>query len=182
MSRQHLPCGDTVPSPCPSQLDPSQAEETRSPAKSPSAKPSRVVNAGGEALVQQILLGRQATPENAMTLVRDGLPLSSIARVRKKLKAQQSAVLHLVGMSKEAYKQRAAARQNLNPIESDRLYRLARIEAYAAEVFEDEDLAADWLKTPNRALGEKPLDLLDTDAGTGRVERLLTRIEYGVYS
>ena len=78
--------------------------------------------------------------------------------------------------------QRQAARENLSLIESDRLYRLARIEAHATEVFEDEETAADWLKQPNRALGEKPIDLLDTDAGTDRVDRLLTRIEYGVYS
>lgn len=182
MSSQHSPGGESLPPPSPSTLGPGQVGPPHPPAKPPAVKPYRVIGARGEALVQQILLGRQASPENALTLVRDGLPLSSIARVQKKLKAQQSAVLHLVGMSKEAYKQRAAARQNLNPVESDRLYRLARIEAYAAEVFEDEDLAADWLNTPNRALGEKPIDLLDTDAGTGRVERLLTRIEYGVYS
>jgi uncharacterized protein (DUF2384 family) len=43
-------------------------------------------------------------------------------------------------------------------------------------------VAADWLKTPNRALGVRPLDLLDTEAGTDAVDRLLTRIEHGVYS
>lgn len=146
------------------------------------AKASRVVKAGGEARVQMLLLGRQVSGENAINQVRSGLPLSSIARVRKKLKVHESAVLSLMGMSKEAYQQRREARENLSPIESDRLYRLARIEAHATDVFEDEEIAADWLKQPNRALGEKPIDLLDTDAGTDRVDRLLTRIEFGVYS
>jgi putative toxin-antitoxin system antitoxin component (TIGR02293 family) len=146
------------------------------------AKAGRVIKAGGEARVQIILLGRQASGENAISLVRSGLPLSSIARVRKKLKFNESAVLSLMGMSKETYQQRQEARENLSPIESDRLYRLARIEAHATDVFEDEEIAADWLKQPNRALGDKPIDLLDTDAGTDRVDRLLTRIEYGVYS
>jgi putative toxin-antitoxin system antitoxin component (TIGR02293 family) len=69
-----------------------------------------------------------------------------------------------------------------NAIESDRLNRLAKIEARAVEVFEDEEIAANWLKAPNRVLGEKPISLLDTEAGTDMVERVLTRIEYGVYS
>ena len=146
------------------------------------AKAGRASKAGGEARVRMILMGRQASGENAISLVRSGLPLSSIARVRKKLKVNESALLSLMGMSKETYQQRQAARENLSLIESDRLYRLARIEAHATEVFEDEEIAADWLKQPNRALGEKPIDLLDTDAGTDRVDRLLTRIEYGVYS
>lgn len=145
-------------------------------------KASRASKAGGEARVRMILMGRQASGENAISLVRSGLPLSSIARVRKKLKVNESALLSLMGMSKETYQQRQEARENLSLIESDRLYRLARIEAHATEVFEDEETAADWLKQPNRALGEKPIDLLDTDAGTDRVDRLLTRIEFGVYS
>lgn len=146
------------------------------------AKASRVSKAGGEARVQMLLLGRQASGENAISLVRSGLPLSSIARVRKKLQVNESAVLSLMGMSKETYQQRQEAHENLSLIESDRLYRLARIEAHAVDVFEDEAIAADWLKQPNRASGERPIDLLDTDAGTDRVERLLTRIEHGVYS
>jgi putative toxin-antitoxin system antitoxin component (TIGR02293 family) len=43
--------------------------------------------------------------------------------------------------------------------------------------------AAQWLKTPNRALrGVRPLDQLDTDPGVREVEDILGRISYGVYS
>ena len=158
--------------------------KTDQQAKLPSsgAKPTQVIQASGEARVQLVLLGRKASGTNSIALVRKGFPLSSITRMRKKLNVKESAVLSLLGMSKETYKHRHNARKNLSPIESDRLYRLAKIEAHATDVFEDEGIAADWLKTPNRALGEKPIELLDTDAGTDRVERLLTRIEYGVYS
>jgi putative toxin-antitoxin system antitoxin component (TIGR02293 family) len=43
--------------------------------------------------------------------------------------------------------------------------------------------AAQWLRTPNRALGgEVPIDQLDTDLGSKEVENILGRIAYGVYS
>jgi putative toxin-antitoxin system antitoxin component (TIGR02293 family) len=134
------------------------------------------------ARVRFLLLGRHSSDGNPVTWVRKGLPLTSVARIRKKLKIPEAEVLSLMGMSKKTFKHRQQEHEDLNPIESDRLYRLAKIEAQAVEVFEDEDIAANWLKTPNRALGEKPMNLLDTDAGTDMVERLLTRIEYGVYS
>ena len=71
----------------------------------------------------------------------------------------------------------------LSADESDRLFRLARIAARAAEVLGDEDKASRWLHRPNRALaGERPVALLDTDLGARQVEDVLGRIEYGVYS
>ena len=51
------------------------------------------------------------------------------------------------------------------------------------ETLGDEEKAAAWLKTPNRALrGARPLDQLDTDPGVREVESVLGRIAYGVYS
>jgi putative toxin-antitoxin system antitoxin component (TIGR02293 family) len=58
-----------------------------------------------------------------------------------------------------------------------------RIHEYATEVFEDPNIAWDWLKQPNRALGGAiPLQLLATNEGTEQVETILDRIDYGVYS
>ena len=51
------------------------------------------------------------------------------------------------------------------------------------EMIGNEDIAAQWLVTPNRTLGaERPLDRLDTDLGARAVEDILGRIAYGVYS
>jgi putative toxin-antitoxin system antitoxin component (TIGR02293 family) len=78
---------------------------------------------------------------------------------------------------------RRKAKNRLSPVESDRLYRLARIIARTEEVFGSRDKARLWLKEPNRALHmQPPLSLLDTDEGTRRVEDILIRIEHGVFS
>lgn len=71
----------------------------------------------------------------------------------------------------------------LSPVESDRVYRFARIIALAEDVFEDKDEAIEWLKSPQHGLGGLiPFDMLQTDAGAREVEELLIRIDYGIIS
>ena len=54
--------------------------------------------------------------------------------------------------------------------------------ARAVEVFEDEQAAMNWLKTPNAALGgSAPISLLDTELGSVAVVSTLGRIENGVF-
>ena len=66
--------------------------------------------------------------------------------------------------------------------ERDCLARLARVKAYATDVFDSEDGAETWLQEPNPALGaEAPINLLATDDGARRVEIVLRRIDYGDY-
>lgn len=90
-------------------------------------------------------------------------------------------VLEIVSVSKRTFERRAAT--TLSPEQSDRLARLRRIYEFAAEMIGDEDRARAWLQTPSRALeGNKPLDLLDTDAGTRLVEATLVRISDGIFA
>jgi len=52
--------------------------------------------------------------------------------------------------------------------------------AEALKVFEDAQYAAQWLETPNVALGGAiPRDLLDTESGWQAVKRELAAVEYG---
>ena len=78
---------------------------------------------------------------------------------------------------------REGAKSRLDLVSGDRLVRSARLFAIAAEVLEDGDEAARWLKAPQRALaGAVPLQLAQTDVGTRAVEALLGRMEHGVYT
>lgn len=136
--------------------------------------------------VATLLLGGQArvrSAGSAIELVRTGLPSSAIERLRARLGfTDEHPILQLMGLSPRTYQRRKQDKKPLDAVSSDRLYRLAKMEALAAEVFQDQDTAVDWLKRPNRALGDTPINLLDTEAGTDMVERVLTRIQHGVYS
>ena len=72
----------------------------------------------------------------------------------------------------------------LQPGESDRLLRVARVIARAIELLEGDDKAArHWLSAPQRALaGAVPLTLAQTEFGALEVERLIGRLEHGVFS
>jgi putative toxin-antitoxin system antitoxin component (TIGR02293 family) len=70
----------------------------------------------------------------------------------------------------------------LEPEESDRLLRVARVFAKALDLFEgDADQARAWLSGRQRALGGvPPLVLARTDLGAREVEALADRLEHGV--
>ncbi|HEX6038719.1 antitoxin Xre/MbcA/ParS toxin-binding domain-containing protein [Longimicrobium sp.] len=72
-------------------------------------------------------------------------------------------------------------RQRLDPEESQRLERLARMTALAEDVWEDPDLAHEFLTSAQPQLGgERPVDLARSDLGTRQVEMLLMKIEYAL--
>lgn len=78
---------------------------------------------------------------------------------------------------------RLETHQRLTVVESDRLLRAARVIVRAIDALDDAAKASRWLRTPNRSLrGKMPLSMLETDLGARMVERVLGRIEHGVYS
>jgi putative toxin-antitoxin system antitoxin component (TIGR02293 family) len=70
----------------------------------------------------------------------------------------------------------------LDPEESDRLMRVARIFGQAMELFGGHAAkAADWLSRPLRALGQKiPLEFAKTDVGAQELEHIIGRIQHGI--
>jgi putative toxin-antitoxin system antitoxin component (TIGR02293 family) len=133
-------------------------------------------------LLTLALYGREKDDYKAIKDIRKGLPTSSFGHLVKSLHTTENDLLPIVGISDRTLQRRRKEKKPFDPVESDRLYRLAKVYARAVEVFDNEDVALDWLKSNNRALGDVPLMLLDTEAGTDMVERILTRIEHGVYS
>src|SRR5260370_7390130 len=75
--------------------------------------------------------------------------------------------------------QRRRRRGRLARYESDRLYRLARIVAFANEYLGDHVRAMAWLKHPNRALGGiAPVPAIHTDLAPPQLQNFLLPIPY----
>lgn len=127
--------------------------------------------------------GRQVqTSEDLKAWIRGGLPFSSLETVMARFDLNRDEVSSTLDLPPRTLARRKQERR-LRPAESDRLFRLARVAAQAAEVLGSEEKASRWLHAANRALGgEPPLSLLDTDLGARQVEEILGRIEHGVYS
>jgi putative toxin-antitoxin system antitoxin component (TIGR02293 family) len=139
--------------------------------------------------ITAVLGGRQtlrAEPRTAadwQAVVSKGVPVGSAEALKRRIAIGDDVLADLLGVSEKTLSRARAANARLDPVASDRLFRVARIGALAIEVLESETAAIHWLKRPQIGLGGRvPLTLLTTDIGCTEVERLLLRIEHGVYS
>lgn len=128
-----------------------------------------------------VLKSRPRSNFDWVAIVREGLPSRVLDALAANLKLTRGELAHTLGIA-----ERTLARRRKEGVftaeESAKLLRLARVAQRAAEVFERGELALDWLKRPNRALGgETPLALLDTEIGAETVLDVLGRIEHGVF-
>ena len=133
---------------------------------------------GGEALLR-------AQPRSArdwIPLARSGLPALAIDAMVRQTRIAQTELAKAL-----AIPERTLARRKregvFSPDESAKLIRLVRLVERAAEVFESQDRAVDWIKTPNASLdGFTPLSMLDTELGAETVLDMLGRIEHGIFA
>ena len=138
--------------------------------------------------VYEVLGGRKALgvppPElsELRHLLEEGLPFPALESLRDTLGLSRTEVLSSLGITARTLARRKRDKR-LDPAESDRLFRLARITALAMDVLEDPEVVRRWLHKPNRALGgEVPLDLVATDIGARQVEEALIAIDHGIFA
>jgi putative toxin-antitoxin system antitoxin component (TIGR02293 family) len=128
------------------------------------------------------VLGSVKDPEDIQDAIRDGLPYASLEALADMLELTRRDVTAIVGMAPRTLARRKL-RRHLSPIESDRLYRIARITQLAADTLGGVEQAREWLNRSNRSLGGySPLSMLDTEIGARQVEEALARINYGMYA
>lgn len=128
------------------------------------------------------LLGlRTFEPLRIYATARRGLPYTALRRLQRNLGLPSGAVAELAQIPARTLARRRQ-QGKLDPDESDRLIRVARIFGRALELFEgDVPIARQWLSTEQVALGGlRPLDLTQTDVGAQEVDRLVGRLEYGL--
>ncbi len=137
-----------------------------------------------EVLGGDIVLGRPMSKGGALAdVIREGLPVKSLFLLAERLNLRQAEISEKIGIPRRTLTRRLAQHSRLTAAESDRAVRLAQVFSNAIDTLGDEEKAAAWLKTPNRALrGGRPLDQVDTDPGVREVESVLGRISYGIYS
>ncbi|MBI1823362.1 MAG: DUF2384 domain-containing protein [Nitrospirae bacterium] len=133
------------------------------------------------------LLGRAIrTGLDLDKIIKEGFSASVLNYFKKLLGLSDLELSKSLGVStKTLMRSRKTERKpaKLDPVTSDRLYRLARIYAMASEVLGGIDQAKKWLHSPQMGLNHRlPLDLISTEAGSQEVKDLLGRIEHGVFA
>ena len=121
-------------------------------------------------------------PAEIVATVRNGLPTERFGALRELLDVPSGTLAEIVGITPSTLSRRRE-RGTFNKDESERLLRVARLVFRAIDVLDGLDNARKWLTAPARALGgEPPLEFADTEPGAREVERVLTRLDHGVYS
>jgi putative toxin-antitoxin system antitoxin component (TIGR02293 family) len=112
-----------------------------------------------------------------------GLPFTSLRYLTEVMRMTLQDTAEILFMSARTL-QRRKTEGRLHADESDRLLRLSRVFGRAIELFEgDSDAALRWMKKPLPALGlVTPLAMSKTEPGAIEVERLIGRLEHGVFS
>jgi len=129
------------------------------------------------------VVGTLRTEQDLVPMIRQGLPLAVLTSIRNYSRLSEEQICGALRIAKRTIARRKKHSARLNPVESERLLRLARVFATAVDVLGDKDKARAWLLAENRSLGGAvPLERLDTGIGFGEVIDVLKRVEYGVHS
>lgn len=115
-------------------------------------------------------------------LILAGLPTAVLRKVAAFLRLRPAKVGSLVNINEKTLERRLKAHARLKPDESERVARLMRVIFFATTVLESDVHAREWLNRPLRELGGKtPLQMTATEPGAREVERVLGRIEHGIF-
>ena len=117
------------------------------------------------------------TAEDVLT----GLPVKRFKSLARSLGLDNETLGRQLGIAPATLYRRINAGKFTSQ-EGDRLARLLRLYARALEVLGNPESVREWFMTANPSSGgSRPFDLVKTDPGCVEVDRLLGRIEYGVF-
>lgn len=123
-----------------------------------------------------------ATDDDVIALVREGLPYKAFEHLSEALEMTVGDLAAILSIPRSNVTRRKSEGR-LKRDESEKALRLGRTAVRAEEVLGSMEKAYRWLRAPNQALGGKrPIEMLDVDLGAQKVEDILGRIDYGVYS
>jgi putative toxin-antitoxin system antitoxin component (TIGR02293 family) len=130
------------------------------------------------------LLGvRAADAAQLLARVERGFPFTALERFKATSELSWEEIAAAVQVPLRTLTRRRGEGR-LQPAESDRLLRAARLFQLVLDLFEGDRVAARrWLASPQRALGGRtPLAFARTETGAREVERLVGRLEHGVFA
>jgi putative toxin-antitoxin system antitoxin component (TIGR02293 family) len=142
-----------------------------------------VMMAYKHATVADLLGVKPKKAETTLTLaysVQKGLPVSALDRFAGRVSPQDVRSFAYRVVPKPTLERRRKDKQLLTTDESDRLARVAKVFAFALEVFHDDAKARRFLDSPHPMLDDKvPLEIaLATGLGADAVINLLGRAAY----
>lgn len=132
------------------------------------------------AVYQRLGLIREDQHE-LVNALRNGVSVAVFDSLATEIGTSKTILGRVIGLPSSTLVRRRQSKR-LSPGESDRLYRVASVYQHTLQLFEgDRQAAQHWLNEPAKALGGiRPIEYLDTEAGTEAVHTLILRLEHGI--
>jgi putative toxin-antitoxin system antitoxin component (TIGR02293 family) len=120
-----------------------------------------------------------ASTADLARIVSHRIPLRALAHVQRLGLFSDGEIQRFI-IPARTRRHREEKKERLTVEESDRLVRMARVQALAEDVFGDPSRANRWLRESLGELsGTAPLDWARTEAGARVVEEILAKIDWG---
>ena len=120
------------------------------------------------------------TDSERLQQIKVGFPAELFQIVRSAFGLQEHHLETLFRASISTLERRQREHQNLDPVASERLDRVASVSHLTEGVFDDQVRAVQWMSMPNKALGGiAPIMLCETEIGAKQVRRILQTLEWG---
>ncbi|PEH40447.1 hypothetical protein CRM94_17170 [Burkholderia gladioli] len=121
-------------------------------------------------------------PLSQRRTIADGFEAAIVERVaRELLNISVQSLLAALSLPTSTIQRKITNADRLSQAESDRVARVLYVLDHATDVFEDRELAAQWMTRVHSELdGLKPIEVLDVQPGYDRVRDLLNRAAFAV--
>lgn len=141
-------------------------------------------NSGDTLMLADLGLPREVYTDQVAFIkaVREGLPGRVLQKAVNALRSDRDVFVRLLETDSSNL-HRFFKRKSLGRVHSEEVLDTLKLYIEAATVFEDPEIAQEWLHSEIRALGgSRPVDLFDTFAGRDMVRDVLAKIEFGEFS
>lgn len=124
--------------------------------------------------------GKMRVVDLSYHAIKSGVPATIVRDLQSMSVLEKEDVRSVISL--RTLERRVGNKESLRPEEADGVARILRVMSHAYRVFEDEELAEEWLRCPNPALNDEvPMTMAATDVGAREVEGVLTRLEHGIF-
>ena len=132
------------------------------------------------ALFSELVHDKPFVGLEAIRFIRNGYSAKILKAASLFFRVPETRILKITHIPASTAARLEKKQAKIDSAASERVLRMSSVMKTAIEVFEDENLAISWMKSPNRALGgAEPLDLMDTEPGAGSVRAVLNAIATG---
>lgn len=117
---------------------------------------------------------------NSVDAIRVGFPVSLLKEAGQYFDVPAQRIRAIIRLPETTAQNLSKRGAMMDASASERIWRLADVMHMACEVFDDEETAKAWLRTPNLSFHRAaPMDYLDTEPGAMAVRQVLNAIATG---